>query len=133
MKSNLDKLFKTNDVLAEQGVDFALNDETSFKLAHMNQENPRVKKAFATHYKPYARQMEMGTLPPEKNLEIQRKLFVDISLISWTGVNDEETGKPIECNKENALALFKRLPALFDALWKYSNDYQNYKEDLGNS
>lgn len=132
MESNLDKLFKTNDKLAEEGVDFALDDRKSFRLRFMNQDNPRVKAAFAKYYKPYARQMEMGTLPPSKNLEIMRNLLVDICLVSWTGIEDGQ-GKPIECTKENALALMERLPPLFDALWKHVGDFQNYKEDLGNS
>lgn len=132
MKTNLDKHFKTNAELEKEGVDFAIDDKTSFKVRHFNAQNPRVKAAMAAHYKPYARQIEMGTLPQEKTDEIQRKLFVDICLVSWEGVEDDK-GKPIEFNKENALELFKNLPALFDTLWKYANEWSNYKEDLGNS
>ena len=132
MKTNLDKLFKTDSELEKEGVDLALDDKTSFKIRRFNSQNPRVKAAMASYYKPYARQVEMGTLPQEKSDEITMKLFIDVCLASWTGVEDEN-GKPIECNKANALTLFKSLPDLFDTLWKHANTFDNYKGDLGNS
>lgn len=131
MKSNLDKLFKTNKVLENEGVDFAIDDKTSFKLRHFINSNPRVKAAMAAYYKPHARQIELGTLDQEKADEITVKLFIDTCLVSWEGV--EIDGKEVECNKENALSLFKSLPQLFDTLWKHCNDFQNYREELGNS
>ena len=132
MKSNLDKFFKTNEDLSNNGVEFAIDEETSFTVRHFNDQNPRIKAAMTKYYKPHARQIELGTLPQEKTAEINRLVFIDTCLVSWKGVEGED-GQPIECNKENAMALFKRLPALFDALWKHANEFQNYKEDLGNS
>lgn len=131
MKTNLDKLFKTDDKLVNDGIDFAIDEKTSFRIRHFSTTNPRVKAAMAVHYKPFARQVELGTLDQAKQDEIQMKLFIDVCLVGWEGV--EIDGQPVECNKENALILFKRLPALFDALWKHSGDHNNYREDLGNS
>jgi len=131
MQTNLDKLFKTDKALQDGGVIFAIDDKTSFQVRHFAAGNPRVKAAMAAHYKPYARQIELGTLEQEKSDEITVKLFIETCLVSWQGV--EIDGQTVECNKENAAILFKRLPMLFDALWKHANDYQNYREDLGNS
>lgn len=132
MKTNLDKLFKANSHLEKEGVDFSIDETTSFKVRRFSSQNPRMKAAMTAYYKPYARQIEMGTLSPEKNVEVTVKVFIDVCLVSWKGVLDE-TGKPIEFNKENALKLFKELPDLFDTLWKHSQSFDNYKEDLGNS
>lgn len=132
MKTNIDKLFKTDATLERDGVDFALDDKTSFRVRRFNSQNPRVKAAMASHYKPFARQVELGTLPQEKSTEITMKLFIEVCLASWAGVEDEK-GEAIECNKDNALRLFKSLPDLFETLWKHANDFANYKEDLGNS
>ena len=131
MKTNLDLLFKTSDTLEQEGVDFAINEKTSFRLRHFSQNNPKIKAALAKHYKPYARQVQLGTLDQKKETEINVKVFSDCCLVSWQGV--EIDGVEVECNRENALALFSRLPALFEALWKHANDYNNYREDLGNS
>jgi len=132
MKTNLDKHYKTDHRLESEGVEFAIDDNTSFLLRRFNAQNPKVKAAMAMHYKPYARQVEMGTLPQEKSDEITRKLFIDVCLVSWKGILDD-AGKPIEPTKENALELFKALPDLFDTLWRHVNDFANYKEDVGNS
>lgn len=131
MKTNLDSVFRTNKELEENGVNFAINEVTSFRVRHFTPLNPRVKAAMTAYYKPYARQVELGTLDPKKDQEIRVKLFVDICLVSWEGV--EIDGKPAECNKDNAQKIFKALPTLFDTLWKYANDFVNYKEDVGNS
>ena len=135
MKTNLDKLFKVNSTFADEGVDFAIDDKTSFRLRYLSTTNPRVKAAFARHYKPYARQVELGTLDRAKEDEIMINIFCDICLVSWTGV--EVDGETLEFSKENAINLFKGLPILFDTLWRYANDHSNYKEEeekeLGNS
>lgn len=131
MKTNLDKHFKVSEKYAKDGVDFAIDDKTSFRIRYFNISNPRVKAAMAAHYKPFARQVELGTLDQATQIEIQIKLFIDISLVSWTGIEDD--GKELECNPQNALALFKHLPEMFDTLWSHANDHKNYKEDLGNS
>ncbi len=131
MQSNLDKLFKTDKKLQEDGIDFVIDDKTSFRVRHLTQSNPRVKAAMAQHFKPYARQVELGTLPPEKEAEINQKVFIDVCLVSWIGV--EIDGKEAECSKENASKLFKELPELFEHLWKYANDFTHYRIDVGNS
>lgn len=131
MKTNLDKFFKTDENLEKNGLWMDLDSKTGFLVRHLGQNNPRVKAAFAQHYKPFARQIELGTLESEKNTEIQQKLFIDICLADWKGV--EVDGKELTCTPENAAKLFKRLPALFETLWKYATDYTNYKEDVGNS
>lgn len=131
MKTNLDSFFKTDEKLSEDGVEFFIG-RTTFKLRHFSQTNPRVRAAFAKHYKPVARQVDLGTLDPKEDLVIRIKIFIDVSLIGWSGLEDEN-GEEIEFSKEAALELFKRLPDLFTALWDHANDFKNYREDLGNS
>lgn len=131
MKTNLDKYFKTSTALEENGVEFVVSEETSFWVRPFKQTNPRIKAAMAKHFKPYARQVEMGTLDQDKQLEIQIGIFIDVCLVKWKGVEIDD--KEVECNPENAKKFFKALPDLFDTLWKHANDYNNYKEDLGNS
>jgi hypothetical protein len=140
MKTNLQSTFGTNKNLERDGVDFVVKPadpasgapEVVFRLRRFYPGNPRVKAAMAQYYKPYARQIEMDTLPQEKSDELSMRLFIDVCLVSWSGVMNE-TGAPIECNKDNALALFKSLPELFATLQKHASDFESYKEELGNS
>jgi hypothetical protein len=131
MKTNLDSLFKTDKKLQEEGVEFVINEKISFRVRHLSQANPRVKAAMAQHFKPYAQQVSMGTLPPEKEAEINQKVFIDVCLVSWEGI--EIDGATAECNKENATKLFRDLPDLFEALWKHANDFTHYRIEVGNS
>jgi len=131
MKTNLDKFYKIDSGLSESGIWFDVTDGTGFKLRPFKQSNPRIKAAMANYFKPYARQVEMGTISIEKQLEIQIKIFIDVCLVEWKGVEIDD--RPAELNKENAMKFFTQLPDLFETLWKHANDFNNYKEDLGNS
>jgi len=64
-------------------------------------------------------------------MEIQVKIFIDVCLADWAGV--EIDGQPVGCNKENALKFFIGLPDLFETLWAHAKDFNNYREDMGNS
>ena len=138
MKSNLDSTFKTNRKFEQEGVDFVVKGadgdapEVSFRLRRFVGSNPKVKAAMAQYHKPYARQIEMGTLPHEKSEELMVRLFIDVCLVSWSGVMDENNN-PLECTKENAFKLFRSLPDLFSTLQRYANDFESYKDEVGNS
>lgn len=139
MESNLDELFKTDPKCENEGVNFVFREsdpergieEISFKVRRFSETNPRVKQAMTVHFKPYARLIEMGTFPPEKEQEITIKVFVEVCLVSWVGVKDRN-GKDLECTKENAFQIFKRLPDLFNKLWKFATSFESFKESLGN-
>lgn len=131
MKTNLDKLYKTNEDYEKNGVWMDISEDTAFLVRPMKGTNPRVKAAMAAYYKPYARQIEMDTLDPKKAREIQVKIFVDVCLVDWKGI--EIDGVDTKFSKEAAIKLFVELPDLFDTLQKYANDFTNYKDDLGNS
>ena len=132
IKTNLDKDFKTNEKFEREGVDMALNEKVSFRVRRFNGTNPRVKAAMAAHYKPYARLIEMGTLDQAKEQEIQIRLFIDVCLVGWEGLEDDK-GEPIPFSKENAFEVLKSLPDLFNTLWQNANSADPYKEIVGNS
>lgn len=131
-KTNLDKLFKTDIQAEREGVEFTISDDCGFTVRRFNASNPQVKAAFATHFKPFARQMQMGTMDPEKEQEINMKVFVNACLVGWRGVKDEND-QEIPFSKDSAVALFKRLPDLFETLTEYASNIENYREEVGNS
>lgn len=134
MKTNLDTLFKTSEDLEKNGVWFDLSDKIGFLLRPFKASNPRVKAAMASYYKPYARAIEMGTLDQNKQMEINAKLFIDICLVDWKGIEIEgQISEYKDVKKEDAVKMFLGLPDLFDTLWRHANDFTNYREDLGNS
>jgi hypothetical protein len=132
MKTNLDAFFKTNKDHEQKGVWFDLNDDVGFLIKRMGGKNTQaVKAASAKHYKKYARAIQNGTLPAEKEREVLVKTFVESSVMDWRGVEVE--GELKEFSHENCVALFLELPDLADTLIEYASNYENFKEELGNS
>lgn len=130
MKTNLDKYFKADEDLEKNGVWFNISTETGFLLRPFKATNPSVKAAMAKLYKPYSRQIEMGTLEDAKVLEINVKIFIQACLVDWKGV--EIDGKVADCNPAVALEFFTGLPDLFLTLWNHTQDFKNFREDVGN-
>lgn len=133
MKTNLDSFYKTNDSLEKNGVWFEISESTAFLVKRFNAGNPTAKAAVAKHFKPFAKQMELGTLSDDKMLEVQVKVFVNSCLVDWKGV--EIDGVDTAFSPEIAVKFLIALPDLFTTLWTYSTDFSNYKEilDVGNS
>lgn len=133
MKTNLDTHFKSNEKLEKDGVEFILNDEGSCicvrRFGGVNEH--KLKAALAKHYKPYAYQIDKGILSPEKEKEIYARVFAETSIVYWSKISIDD--KEVEFTVENAVKLFTALPDLFATLRKYSEDIQNYRDDVGNS
>lgn len=137
MKTNLDRIFKTDADVEKTGVWFMVSDETGFLVLPFRPTNSRMKAAMATHFKPFARQIDLGTLDSEKEREIMVKIFVNACLVDWKGVEIE--GKITPFSKEVAIGFLMRLPELYSTLIDYASDFKNFKEEfeeqqeLGNS
>jgi len=131
MAANLDKLFKTAKNLETMGVWFDISEETGFLVKRFGGANsPKVKELMNRLYKPYARMIENNTLPIDKELEINARVFVMSSMLDWRGVEVDD--KEINFSQEEAVKLMIRLPELFESLVKYASDFSSFKEDLGN-
>lgn len=132
MKTNLDKFFKTDESLESQGIWFDVSETTGFLMKRFGGFNsPTVKSAMAKYYKPYARQMDTGTMDPQKEKEIMVRVFVEACLVDWKGV--EIDGVETAFSKDVAVKLLCDLGELAETLMKYASDMSNYKEDVGNS
>lgn len=132
MKTNLDLDFKTNTELETDGVWFEIKDGVKFKCRRFGGMNSQKVKAVSSKYfKPFLKQIELGTLSDEKSREITVRAFVESCLVDWQGV--EVDGALLPFSIENAYKLLIGLPALAETLIKYSSEMQPYKEELGNS
>lgn len=131
MKTNLDKIFKTDKSVEQKGIWFKISEEIGFLIKRFGGYNsPDVKAAMAKHYRPYAKQIESGTLSYEKEREVLTRAFVDAVVIDWKGVEIDGVKQPFE--KELAVKFFLGLPDLLETLTQQATDASNYREDLGN-
>lgn len=132
MKSNLDHLFKTSKESEQDGIWFTISDEVGFLIKRFGGFNSSdLKKAMASKYKPFANQIKMGTLDPEKEREIMVEMFVEACVVDWKGV--EIDGEERSFSKSLAVEFLIGLPDLFETLVAHASDFNNFKEDLGNS
>lgn len=132
MKTNLDKLYKTDSSLEKEGIWFDISEEIAFKMKRFGGMNsPSVKAASAKYYQPYARMVKNGTLPAAKEKEIMVKTFVTSSIVDWKGI--EIDGEMKDFNNEDCIKLLEGLPELTETLVAYSSEFEHFKEDLGNS
>lgn len=131
MKTNLDQFFKTHEDLEKNGVWYEISDGIAFLVKPFKSTNPKVKAMLAQHYKPFARQIDLGTLDSKKEHEITMKLFIGACLVDWKGIIID--GQPTPYTPEIAFKFFQGLPDLFNTLWAHCNDFKNYREELGNS
>jgi hypothetical protein len=131
--SNLHKRYKTDVVKEQNGipVEFDANDDGSipkFYIARMGGGNEEYLKAFERETKPHRRQMELGTLNPNVDREIYRKIFVSAVLKGWENVQNEK-GELIPYTEENALALLRELPDLQKELSQQAANIDNFRQE----
>lgn len=132
MKTNLDSLYKTNSNFETNGVWFEISDDIAFLVRRFGGNNAeKVKKAHALYCKPYIRQIQNGTLEPQKERTLLIRAFVEACVADWKGV--EIDGEKADFSTEKAVEFFCALPDLAEELISYAQDTQNYKEELGNS
>ena len=132
MKTNLDKIFKTDDKLEVEGIWLDISEETGFLVRRFGGANTsKFSSAMAKHYAPYARLIENKTLDRKKEDEIMIKVFVDACLIDWKGVQIDGVDTP--CSPEIAIQFLMNLPELAKTLIEYSRESKNFLKDVGNS
>ena len=130
MECNLDKIFKQNTGLEKDGVWFELENGVGFLVRRFGGANTELKKAMVKFYKPVAKLIDKNLLPDDKEKEILSKAFIQACMIDWKGV--EIDGELAPYKFETAVELFKSLPELMETLMEYSQDSENYREDVGN-
>jgi len=131
--SSLFKKFETNPDKETQGtiIEFEPNEDgtvPSFRIARAGGANKRYAIEVEREARPYRRQLELGTMKSEVSEALMRKVFVHTILLDWSNVQGKDD-KPIEYNEENAIALMTKLPDLYDALLKASQDASLFKDD----
>ena len=133
--------FKTDERKEVEGVpvQYAPNGDgtiPTFFLSRMGKTNKKYTKELNRATKPFSRQLQTDTLPPEQAESIFMGVFVKTVLKGWANVRDED-GNELAFTVENATALFKKLPDLYDDLTEQAKSAALFREadieaDAGN-
>lgn len=130
---SLYKAFGTNAELENKGIELAVatNDDGSvvkFFVSRAGKGNKKYQKALETVFKPYRRQMQLGTMSEETASSLMTEIFATTILKGWENVQTED-GKDLPFNKENAVKLLTDLPELYDTLTAAANDVANFRDE----
>ncbi len=131
---SLYKNYATDPVKENEGVpvEFEANEDKTiptFIIARSADGNKAFTKYSEQAMKPYRRQIQLKTLPQEKDEEIFNDVFVTTILKGWSNVRDEKN-QPLEFNKKNALKLLKDLPEVYRTLRDASNNVELYRLEI---
>lgn len=128
MKTNLDKFYKTEKSLEEDGVWFDIDSETGFLVRRIDQS--KINKIVSLKYKKYARQFAMGTLNELIEKKILAEIFVDKFLVDWRGIEIDDS--VVDFERDIAVKLFVERKDLFDALVSFASNIESFQEEVGN-
>lgn len=87
----------------------------TFYISRMGKANKRYSKMLDKVTKPYARQLQLGTLDAETADDLFQGVFAKTVLKGWENVRGKD-GEELQFTPENALMLFKALPDLYEDL-----------------
>lgn len=154
---SLSRQYETDPNLERKGVafQFADNDDGTapvFYLTRANRSNPDYQKVADRIWKPHRVALRLNALPQAKQDELSLEVFAEAVCVGWkdvvlfdvTGdakdnVKDAKGLLPkAPYNKENVMALCKRLPEFYEQLSGLSLEREGFRKlqqegDAGNS
>jgi hypothetical protein len=125
--------FETNAEKETEGVEvqYAPNKDgtiPTFTLSRMGKANKKYSKALDKSSKPYARQLQLGTLAEETAESLFMGVFVKTVLKGWANVRGKD-GKDLAFTPENALMVLKALPDLYEDLQDKARSAALFREE----
>ena len=112
--------FETNNDKEVEGVDvqYAPNKDgtiPTFTISRMSKANKKYQKYMEKRTKPYARQLQLGTMDEETAQNMFQDIFITTVLKGWSNVRGRD-GKDLAFTKENAAMVMQALPDLYEDL-----------------
>lgn len=136
----LRKTFKTDRDAEINGVEVevSVNDHNglpiTIRIARMSQGNKRYTKELNRVTKPHMSAIQNDAMDNDLARKMLQEVFVDTILLGWDNLPKSElTGNDkdkelLEFNRDNALALFKELPDLYDDWEARANKAAAFRE-----
>lgn len=132
--TNLFKQYGTNKDMEKAGIilDYGLNSKGKpifIKIARAGGANQQFAKCLDRKTKPYRRQIQSETLDEEIGARIQREVYAESVILSWSGVEDAD-GNEIPFNRENCEKLLTDLPDLFTDIREAAGKIVLFRNEL---
>lgn len=125
---NVNSFFGTDKDVETQGIELDYGDFW-IKVARAGGANKKYNRVLEAVSKPYRRAIANGTLPNDKANEILKEVYAKAVVLDWggDGMVDVDGITPLQFSAANCLALFNRLPDLFDDVKAQAESFVNFK------
>jgi len=125
--------FETDNTKETEGVEvvYAPNKDgtvPTFTLSRMGKSNKKYSKLLDKSSKPYARQLQLGTLAEETAETLFMTVFAKTVLKGWANVRGKD-GKDLAFTVENVIMVMKALPDLYDDLQDKARSAALFREE----
>lgn len=113
---------------ADVGIWLAFPDGREINVLRAGGSNKAFIRAFSKATRPYRRQIERGTMDPDKSDDIMLRVYLDHVIIGWKGFTDEN-GVEVPYSKEAAQYVFTRAREMFQEIVNQAGDAANFQEE----
>lgn len=76
---------------------------------------------------PFRKQIARGTMPTEKQIEVQCRAMAEGILLGWEGITDENG--PLEYSTDNAYALLRWYPEIREFVFETAVNAETFRRD----
>lgn len=134
VKTNLSGFYKKDDEKVNKGIWFMLNEEVGFLVCFAGAKNKEFKKVAAEMFRPVQKSIDKGLMSKKAQGQLQLKAFVKSCITGWKGIENEETGEPLEFSNDMAMEILlsEEHEELLGDLLMFATDGTNFQiEDDG--
>jgi len=126
-KSGLETYLTDKDLEAIDGVWLKFPGDRKVHILRAGGSNSKFSRTAATITKPYQRQIQRGTIDPEKVTELMLDIYLQSVILDWKGFKDAE-GKEIPYSREVAREFFTQVPEMFSELMELAGDLALFQD-----
>lgn len=138
--SGLDSYITDSDIEGDVGVWLKFPGDRRVRVLRAGGSNKRFSRSFSRVVKPYRRQLDRGTLDPEKSEELMLEVYLDAVIMDWEGFKDKK-GRDIPFSRGSAREFFIAVPEMFSEIQSIASEAATFQEreaeevanDLGES
>ena len=130
IKTNLDKIFHTDEVAEKEGFELEVFDGDvviKIMLARAGGANKKFAARLEARMKPYKRKAEAGQLEESISEDILVRTIAETLILGWVGISDED-GEEVPYTTDNAVELLKALPNLRDLIFEEAQRISNFQQ-----
>jgi len=132
--------FSSSEKLESEGI-FIEEPTFRVRVRRAGGRNMAYKKATEAAFRPYRRAIDNGSMDEEVARRLTVKVFAETVVSGWQvlddktgefvdGIHDPETGKVVTYSSEVVIAVFTKLPDLFDYVLRCATNSSLFLEDL---